>query len=183
MPFRNNQTDSLSAKDRSEYRVFISHSWDYSNEYEQMVALLNEASYFQYSNYSIPKEEEIDADTDDELEEALQEGQIKPTSVVVVLAGLYSIYSDWIGKEIRIAEQENKPILGVEPWGSDRTSSYVERHADQTVGWNTDSVVEGIRDLAPRATRRVKVQITGVRLSDRTLSLSNGSSTVNPLTW
>lgn len=114
-----------------------------------MVALLDKADYFQYSNYSIPKEEEIDADTDDELEKALQEGQIKPASVVVVLAGLYSTYSDWIGKEIRIAEQENKPILGVEPWGSDRTSSYVERHVDKTVGWNTDSVVEGIRDLAP----------------------------------
>lgn len=149
MSFRNNQTSSLSANDRSEYRVFISHSWDYSDEYERIVALLDEANYFQYSNYSIPKEEEIDADTDNELEEALREGQIKPASVVIILAGLYSTYSDWIGKEIRIAEQENKPVLGVEPWGSDRTSDYVERHADRTVGWNADSVVEGIRDLAP----------------------------------
>ena len=55
-------------KDRNEYRLFISHSWDYSDEYERMITLLDEANYFQYSNYSIPKEEEIDADTDNELE-------------------------------------------------------------------------------------------------------------------
>lgn len=37
------------------------------------------------------------------LREALREGQIKPASVVVFLAGLYSTYNDWIRKEIRIA--------------------------------------------------------------------------------
>ncbi|RDZ35616.1 hypothetical protein C5B89_17930 [Haloferax sp. Atlit-47N] len=149
MSFRNNRIDSLSAKRRTEYRLFISHSWSYSDEYERMVSLLDDASYFKYKNYSIPSEKEIDADTDEELEEALREGQIKPSSVVVVLAGLYSTYSDWIGKEIRIAEEENKPILGINPWGSQRTSDYVERHADKMVGWNTDSVVGGIRDLSP----------------------------------
>jgi ABC-type branched-subunit amino acid transport system ATPase component len=48
-----------------------------------------------------------------------------------------------------IAEDEDKPILGVEPWGSDSTSNYVKRHADRMVGWNTDSIVEAIRDLSP----------------------------------
>ena len=149
MSFQNNRSTSLGAKDRSEYRVFISHSWDYSDEYERMVDLLEEANYFQYSNFSVPAEEEIDADSDEELAEALREGQIKPASVIVVLAGLYSTYSDWIGKEIRIAEDKNKPILGVEPWGSSRSSDYVEQHADEMVGWNTDSVVEAIREMSP----------------------------------
>jgi len=149
MSFRNDRTTTLSSKDRSEYRLFISHSWNASDEYERMVDLLDDANYFEYRNYSVPEEDAIDADTDEELEEALREGQIKPASVVVVLAGLYSSYSDWIGREIRIAEDEDKPILGVEPWGSDSTSNYVERHADRMVGWNTDSIVEAIRDLSP----------------------------------
>lgn len=149
MSFRNDRTTTLSSKDRSEYRLFISHSWNASDEYERMVCLLDDANYFEYRNYSVPEEDAIDADTDEELEEALREGQIKPASVVVVLAGLYSSYSDWIGREIRIAEDEDKPILGVEPWGSDSTSNYVERHADQMVGWNTDSIVEAIRDMSP----------------------------------
>ena len=149
MSFRNDRTTTLSSKDRSEYRLFISHSWNASDEYERMVDLLDDANYFEYRNYSVPEEDAIDADTDEELEEALRERQIKPASVVVVLAGLYSSYSDWIGREIRIAEDEDKPILGVEPWGSDSTSNYVERHADRMVGWNTDSIVEAIRDLSP----------------------------------
>ncbi|NLV15203.1 TIR domain-containing protein [Haloarcula argentinensis] len=134
---------------RTKYRLFVSHSWDYSDEYENLTDLLDEANHFKYMNHSIPEEEEIDADTDEELEEELREGQIKPASVVIALAGLYSSYSDWISREIRIAEDEDKPILGVEPWGSGSTSNYVERHADQVVGWNTDSIVEAIRNMSP----------------------------------
>ena len=149
MSFRTDRTSTLSSNDRSEYRLFISHSWSYSDEYERMFDLLDDASYFEYRNYSVPEEDAIDADSDEELEEELREGQIKPASVFIALVGLYSSYSDWIGREIRIAEDVDKPILGVEPWGSDSTSNYVERHADQMVGWNTDSIVDAIRDLSP----------------------------------
>ena len=149
MSFRIDRTSTLSSNDRSEYRLFISHSWNYSGEYEQMVDLLDDASHFEYRNYSVPEADAIDTDSDEELEAELREGQIKPASVFIALGGLYSSYSDWIGREIRIAEDVHKPILGVEPWGSDNTSNYVERHADQMVGWNTDSIVGAIRDLSP----------------------------------
>ncbi|MFD1566989.1 TIR domain-containing protein [Halolamina litorea] len=149
MSFSSNRTISLGTNDRSEYRLFISHSWDYSQEYERMEELLDDANYFEYRNYSVPEEDAIDANSVEELKEEIREGQIKPSSVVVVLAGLYSSYSDWIGREVRIAEEENKPIIGVEPWGSDNTSDYVERHADEMVGWNTDSIVSAIRELSP----------------------------------
>jgi len=146
----NIETVTLSSDERrTEYRLFVSHSWDYGDEYEKLIDLLDEANYFEYTNYSVPEEESIDADTDEELEKELREGQIKPASIVIALAGLYSSYSDWIGREIRIAENEDKHILGVEPWGSDSTSNYVERHADQMVGWNTDSIVESIRNMSP----------------------------------
>lgn len=149
MAFQNDQNTTLNADDRSEYRIFISHSWDYNDEYKQLVDLLEEANYFQYKNYSVPEEDAIDATTDEELERALRERQIKPASVVIVLAGLYSTYSDWIGKEIRIADKQDKPILGVEPWGSNSTSNYVEKYADKMVGWNTNSIVSSVRDLSP----------------------------------
>lgn len=134
---------------RQDYAVFISHSWDYDQEYARLVHLLRQANRFDFRNYSVPQEEKFDTDTDEELEEVLREKQIKPASVVVVLAGLYSTHSDWIGKEVRIAKAEGKPILGVKPWGNNRTSTYVSRHANEMVGWNTQSIVEGIRDLAP----------------------------------
>lgn len=134
---------------RQDFALFISHSWNYDQEYARLVHLLEGANNFDFRDYSVPKEEKFDTETDEELKQVLREKQIKPSSVVVVLAGLYSTHSDWIGKEVRIAEEEGKPILGVEPWGSKRTSNYVEQHADKMVGWNTDSIVDGIRDLAP----------------------------------
>jgi len=140
---------AVSSEDRQEYALFISHSWDYDQEHARLVRLLEESDELDFRDYSVPKEEKFDTDTDEELEKVLREKQIKSASVVIVLAGMYSTYSDWIGKEVRIAEEEGKPILGVKPWGNDRTSNYVEQHADEMVGWNTDSVVEGVRDLAP----------------------------------
>ena len=134
---------------RSDYAAFISHSWDYDQEYARLVRLLNKADDFDYRNYSVPKDEKFDTKTDDELAQTLREKQIKPSSVVIVPAGVYSTHSEWIEKEISIAEQENKPILGVEPWGNDRTSSHVRQHADKMVGWTTGSVVDAIEELAP----------------------------------
>ena len=83
----NIETITLSSDDRrTEYRLFVSHSWDYSDEYENLTDLFDEANHFEYTNYSVPEEDSIDADTDEELEEELREGQIKPASVVIALA-------------------------------------------------------------------------------------------------
>ena len=41
-----------------------------------------------------------------------------------------------------------KPILAIEPWGSEKTSVKVKNAADKVVGWNTESIVSGIRELA-----------------------------------
>lgn len=138
----------LASKDRKEYRLFVSHSWEYSDEYEGMVELLEDKSYFNFRNYSVPEKDEIDADDDEELAQALREQQIKPATVVVVLGGMYVAHSKWIKKEIILAEIESKPILGVKPHGNSQMPNFVEKHADKVVGWNTDSVVEGIRELA-----------------------------------
>ena len=148
-PSRNGGGAGATTDKRQDYALFISHSWNYDQEYARLSRLLKEADCFNFRDYSVPEEEKFDTESDEELENALREKQIKPSSVVVVLAGLYSTHSDWIGKEVRIAKEEGKPILGVKPWGNDRTSNYVERHADKMASWNTDTIVGEIRDLAP----------------------------------
>lgn len=110
-----------------------------------MENLLEDASYFDFENYSVPKKDAIDGNVDHKL----KHHQIKPASVVIVLAGIYSSHSEMIKKEVRMAEDLDKPILGVEPYGSERTSKYVRDHADEVVGWSRKSVVDTIRDLSP----------------------------------
>lgn len=67
------------------------------------------------------------------------------------MAGVYSSYSKWIDKEITIAKNEfafNKPIVAIEPWGSQKTSKIVTDAADIVVRWNTESIISGIRQIS-----------------------------------
>ncbi len=130
------------------YNLFISHSWAYSDTYENLNKMLSNRPYFNFNNYSVPKNDPIhNAGTDHELELAIK-AKVKPCSVIIILAGVYSSYSKWIQKEIRIANSLDKKIIAIEPWGSQKTSVTVKQNAQRIVGWNTDSIIKAIRDLA-----------------------------------
>ncbi len=125
------------------YRIFISHAWKYNEEYYRLIEYLDAAPNFKYANYSVPEHDPADGD----IEEALKK-QIRPVEVVLILAGMYVSYSDWIQFEIDFAQQLNKPIIGVELWGLKRTPQAVQDAADEIVGWNTSSIISAIRRQA-----------------------------------
>ncbi len=125
------------------YRIFISHAWKYNESYYRLIGYLDDATSFSYANYSVPKHDPKDGD----IEEALKR-QIRPVEVVVILAGMYVAHSDWIQFEIDFANLLSKPILGIRPWGAQRTPTAVSEAADEIVGWNTSSIVSAIRRLA-----------------------------------
>ncbi len=131
------------------YRLFVSHSWAYGDAYEKLVSFFNEHSYFSWTNYSVPKDDPIhNAQNQTELYNAIQR-QISPVNCVIILAGVYSTYSKWINKEIEISKQVfNKPIVAVEPWGAEKTSSIVKNNADVIVKWQSSSIVKAIRDYS-----------------------------------
>lgn len=127
------------------YHLFISHSWSYPDAYEGLVGLLNNASNFTYKNYSVPKNDPIHhANNDAQLRAAIR-NQMRNASCVLILAGVYASYSKWIKIEIELAQEMGKKIIAIEPWASERTSAIVKKAADATVGWNTNSIVRGIR--------------------------------------
>ena len=132
------------------YNLFISHSWTYSDTYERLVNLLRTRPYFSFRNSSIPKNDPLHTNgTDQQLYNAIK-NKISPSSVVLILAGVYSTYSEWIDKEIQIAQEEfhfRKPIVAIEPWGSEKTSAKVKEAADKTIKWNTESIVSAIREV------------------------------------
>lgn len=130
--------------------IFISHSWAYSDAYDKLEKLLNDRGYFPFKNYSIPKDDPIhNTKYDWQLYEAIK-NKVSPCSVVLILAGVYSSYSKWIDKEIKIAKTEfylPKPIIAIEPWGSERTSQKVKDNADIIVKWQKEKIIEAIRNL------------------------------------
>ncbi len=133
------------------YHLFVSHSWNYSDTYDGLVNLLRQAPYFQFSDYSVPRNDPIHSTgTDAELRAAIR-AKMASCSVVLILAGVYATYSKWINAEISLAQNgfiAQKSIIAIQPWGSERTSVPVKEAAGRIVGWNTNSIVSAIRELA-----------------------------------
>lgn len=129
----------------STYNIFISHSWSYSDQYQGLVRLLNNAPYFSYRNYSVPKDDPIHNTSNTyELKKAIR-NQMQYASCIIILAGVYSTYSKWINIEIELAKEMGKRIIAVEPWGASRTSDIVKKSAYEIVAWNSSSIVSAIK--------------------------------------
>ena len=43
-----------------DYHILISHSWDYNSDYETIKGWLDNASYFSWTNYSVPLSKPLD---------------------------------------------------------------------------------------------------------------------------
>lgn len=130
------------------HNLFISHSWKYGNQYDNLITLLQNRPFFSFKNHSVPESNPITgARTDKQLEQAI-ENKVRSSSVVVIMTGVYSTYSKWINKEIMIAKRLGKPILAVKPYGSINMSTAVREAADEICNWSTESVVSAIRRLA-----------------------------------
>ena len=133
--------------------IFISHSWHYSGYYVTLAEWIFDEKWsvgqasLKLVDYSIPKDNPIhNASTDKALEQTIY-NHISPSHVIVIPTGMYTQYSKWIKKEINGAKYYKKPILAVNPWGQERTSSIVVNNATSRAGWNKKSVVDGIRGL------------------------------------
>ena len=127
------------------YKVFISHAWDYDEDYYRVERFLNEAQFFLWTNLSVPRHDPI-LNTDG-LKKELH-NQMRPAEAFIILAGMYVAHSDWILYEINFARRIGRPIIGVKPWGNQLVPRAVQDGADEIVGWNRDSIVSAIRRRA-----------------------------------
>ena len=130
--------------------VFISHAWKYSGHYDTLADWIFNNNWsvgqasLDFRNYSVPKDDPIhDANNDKQLLGAIY-NQIAMSHVIVIPTGMYTNYSKWIQKEIDGSKGYEKPILAVDPWGQQRTSSVVVDAATESVGWNKQSVINAI---------------------------------------
>lgn len=63
---------------------------------------------------------------------------------------MYVNYRKWIQYEMDVSKRYDKPIIGIEPWGSKRVPVEVREIATTMVKWNTASIVKAIRKHAIR---------------------------------
>ena len=132
------------------YNIFISHSWSNPDTYEKLKILLDKEHDFDYVDYSIPRDDAVHSASDRDLHIAIY-NKMLPCHIVLIMAGVYSTYSKWITKEIQIAIREfssPKPLLAVMPWDNTKVSLAVALNATKIVNWNTESIVDAIRNIA-----------------------------------
>lgn len=133
-----------------DYRLFVSHAWRYGTDYDRLIGLLDDASYFSYYNYSAPQEKPLfppGTPASSSKIAALITQKINPSQVTLVISGMYATYSDWMKYEVDESLRLGKPILAIKPWGQERVPSYLQNAANEIVGWNTNSIVSAIRRL------------------------------------
>lgn len=130
------------------YRLFISHAWKYGDDYERLVSLLDKAYGFDWLNWSAPEDKPVIPEwmtvPDQAVAQAIAE-KINNADCVLVIAGMYAHYSDWIQAEMDIALHLGKPLIGVKPWGSEKMPQAVYQRTKVDVGWNTDSIVDAVK--------------------------------------
>lgn len=132
------------------FNIFISHAWKYGDSYDRLVALLDNASFFSYKNFSAPKDNPLTNTDGTSVKNKSQitsaiDNKIKLVNCVIVISGMYYNNREWMEKEIEIAQKYNKPIIAVKPWGNTLMPTHIQVVADTTVGWNTDSIVDAIK--------------------------------------
>lgn len=123
------------------YNLFISHAWDYNDDYYRLVKFLDAAPNFKWKNLSVPRHDPL---VTDRLQYELR-AQMRDAHAFLILSGMYVAHSDWIEFEIDFAARIGRPIIGIRPWGSERVPAAVQNAATEIVGWNTDAIVRAIR--------------------------------------
>jgi hypothetical protein len=127
------------------YKVFISHRWNYDEDYRRIERFLAEAPRFDWVDLSVPKRNPIH--NAQQIAERL-EARMREADVFIIIAGMYVLHSDWIERELAYAREIELPVIGIRKWGSERVPDSIQRAARQIVGWNGDSIVSAIRDCA-----------------------------------
>ncbi|SEV94672.1 TIR domain-containing protein [Natrinema salifodinae] len=139
--------NSTAPDPKQAHRVFISHSWTYENHFTEVKEFLDDAYGFEYFDHSVSSDNPIDAQLPNHLRKKIRD-QMRSTSVVLVLAGMYVAHSDWIQEEIEMANEMEKPMIGVIPAENDRVPALVQEHATELVEADGTAILNAIEQHA-----------------------------------
>jgi hypothetical protein len=130
-----------------EYKIFISHSWQYSDTLEALRNLINAREYFSATYEESTRDNPINSDDESYVKRRLSH-KIGNSDVILALAGVYASHSSWMQWELDKAIELGIPIIGVIPRGQDRVSKIVSSRSVVVIRWNTESIVSAIRTYA-----------------------------------
>ncbi|MEG3759935.1 TIR domain-containing protein [Pseudoalteromonas carrageenovora] len=129
------------------YKIFISHSWQYTDTLEALRNLINARGYFSATYEESTRDKPINSDDEGYVKRRLSH-KIANSDVILALAGVYASHSSWMQWELDKAIELGIPVIGVIPRGQDRISTIVSTRSVVDIKWNTESIVSAIRAYA-----------------------------------
>jgi hypothetical protein len=129
------------------YKVFISHSWQYSGTLEALRDLINARGYFSASYEESTRDNPINSGNESYIKTRLAK-KIGDSDIVLAISGLYASHSSWMQWELDKAIELGTPVVGVIPRGQERISAIVSSRSLIDVRWNTESIISAIRRYA-----------------------------------
>ena len=129
------------------YSIFLSHSWDYHSEYETIISWLKGARLLNLADHSVSKFNPLPTKTKKQLYTELNT-KIKRVHVVIIVAGMYFSYRDWMKVELEIAKNNNIPVIAIRPRGNQKIPKEIQLNAKEIVNWNSSSLITAIRKWA-----------------------------------
>jgi uncharacterized protein YdaL len=82
-----------------EYKIFISHSWQYSDTLEALRNLINARGYFSATYEESTRDKPINSDDESYVKRRLSQ-KIGNSDVILALAGVYASHSSWMQWEL-----------------------------------------------------------------------------------
>lgn len=129
------------------YELFISHGWEYNDNYYRMIEFLDKTqNALDGFNYEPASDAEHDAPHrkyEDELKVEMR-AQIDRSEAVFILSDQYEHNAYWLDFAMDYAHKSDTPVLGMRPWGEKRTPAAVEQHSDALLQWDTREIEKAL---------------------------------------
>lgn len=127
-------------------RLFVTHTWENSDDYLRVFEYLESARNFFYRNYSTPDHR---PGPDREVQRESLRQQISQVEVVIGLTSLYETNQDLLTFQLLYAQASNKPVVVMKPFGSQKPiPKPIADLANEIVDWDERALVDALRRQA-----------------------------------
>jgi hypothetical protein len=127
-------------------RLFVTHSWEASDDYLRVFEYLESARNFFYRNYSTPDKRP----TGDK--EALREDlrrQIAPVEAIIALSSLFDTQADLLTFQLLYSQANHKPVVLLKAFGArQEVPKALVDLVDEVVEWDERALVDAVRRQA-----------------------------------
>ena len=128
-------------------RVFVTHTFQASDDYLRVFEFLESMERFFYINCSKPENMPAEGGLDAIKEELIR--QIKECEAVLVLASQYMEQNDLTRFQMDVADANGRPMIAIRPFGGlvESPPELVERVAEH-IEWNEREIVDSLKRQA-----------------------------------